>query len=140
MDPSLRPRPSWCYGVSGTARAQQLAGMALRDPARQLAAEAAMLAVLRDPEQLSRLPGTGLCHGAAGLLQAAWRMASDARTPEISAELPRLATCLTAQLRKEEGAPIPELLDGAAGPALTLHSFGTGNAPAPFWDGFLALA
>jgi len=44
VDPSLRPRPSWCYGVSGTARAQQLAGMALRDPARQHAAEAAMLA------------------------------------------------------------------------------------------------
>lgn len=61
----LRPRPSWCYGVSGTARAQQLAGLALRDP---------------------------------------------------------------------------ELLDGAAGAALALHTLGTGSAPAPHWDTFLALA
>jgi len=139
-DPSLRPRPSWCYGVSGTARAQQLAGMALRDPARQLTAEAAMLAALRDPEQLDRLPETGLCHGTAGLLHAAWRMAADARTPEISAELPRLAARLTAQLHKQECAPSPELLDGAAGAALALHSTGTGTAPAPYWDAFLALA
>ena len=32
VDPALRPRPSWCYGTAGTARAQQLAGLALRRP------------------------------------------------------------------------------------------------------------
>lgn len=85
---SLRPRPSWCYGVAGTARAQQLAGMALGDTARQQTAEDAMLTALRDPAQLNLLPEIGLCHGKAGLLQAAWRMASDARTPHIAAELP----------------------------------------------------
>ena len=97
-----------------------------------------MLAALRDPAQLDRLPETGLCHGTAGLLHAAWRMAADARTPGISAELPRLAARLAAQL--SQPAPSPELLDGAAGTALALHSAGTGTAPAPHWDAFLALA
>ena len=140
VDPSLRPRPSWCYGVSGLARTQQLAAMALHDPARQQAAESAMLAVLRDPAQLGRLTDTGLCHGTAGLLQAAWRMTRDARTPEISAQLPRLASCLIAGLRQEQRSPSPDLLDGSAGAALALHSFGTSRAQAPHWDGFLALA
>lgn len=39
----LRPaRPSWCYGTPGLARARQLAGLALRDLARQEAAEHAL--------------------------------------------------------------------------------------------------
>ena len=137
VKPSLRPRPSWCYGIAGTARAQQLAGMALGDTARQQTAEDAMLTALRDPAQLNLLPEIGLCHGKAGLLQAAWRMASDARTPHIAAELPRLATQLAAQL---SGPPCdPELLDGTAGAALALHTVGT-NAAASDWDTFLLLA
>ena len=139
VDQSLQPRPSWCYGVSGTARAQQLAGMALRDQARKRAAEAAMLSTIRDPEQLSRLPEIGLCHGIAGLLQSAWRMASDADTDEIAGELPRLATSLVTRLHQVKVIN-PELLDGAAGAALALHSFGSRNLPTPCWDGFLALA
>ncbi|MEV6987275.1 lanthionine synthetase C family protein [Sphaerisporangium sp. NPDC051017] len=138
VEPTLRPRPSWCYGISGTARAQQLAGMALGDAARQQAAENAMLATLRDPEQLDLLPEIGLCHGMAGLLQAAWRMATDSRSPDIGAELPRLTARLAAQL--SHPLPDPELLDGAAGAALALHTVGIGAAPATGWDTFLLLA
>lgn len=134
----LRPRPSWCYGVSGTARAQQLAGLALGDPARWQAAENAMLATLRDPVQLDKLPEIGLCHGMAGLLQAAWRMATETGNAEIAAELPRLTGRLIAALDQDNHDP--ELLDGAAGAALALHTLGTGSAPAPHWDTFLALA
>lgn len=138
IGPALRPRPSWCYGISGTARAQQLAGMALNDAGRQQAAEQAMLATLRDPEQLDRLPEIGLCHGTAGLLQAAWRMAGDARTPQIGAELPHLAARLTTQLN---GVPSdPELLDGAAGAALALHTVGTATAVTSGWDTAFLLA
>ncbi|GAA4211372.1 lanthionine synthetase C family protein [Microbispora amethystogenes] len=137
VSPSLRPRPSWCYGVAGTARAQQLAGMALGDTARQQAAEDAILAALRDPAQLDLLPEIGLCHGKAGLLQAAWRMAPDARTPRIAAELPHLANQLASQLARS--MPDPELLDGAAGAVLALHTVGT-NAVASGWDAFLSLA
>ncbi len=139
VDAGQRPRPSWCYGVAGTARAQQLAGLSLRDPARRQAAEAAVLAVLRDPAELARLPEAGLCHGSAGLLQAAWRMAADATGEEIASEIPRLAARLAAQLTGH-GSGDPELLDGAAGAALALHTTGTGSAPAPSWDAFLALA
>lgn len=135
--PSLRPRPSWCYGIAGTARAQQLAGMALGDTERQQTAEDAMLAALRSPTQLGLLPEIGLCHGKAGLLQAAWRMATDAGTPDIAAELPRLATQLAAQLSRPQTDP--ELLDGAAGAALALHTIGF-DAVASDWDAFLLLA
>jgi hypothetical protein len=99
-----------------------------------------MLAVLRDPVELGRLRETGLCHGTAGLLYAAWRMAAAARTPSISAELPLLVARLTAQLGDSQPARTPELLDGTAGAALALHSIGTGTAPAPCWDALLALA
>ncbi|WP_055483638.1 lanthionine synthetase C family protein [Sphaerimonospora mesophila] len=138
IDPSLRPRPSWCYGISGTARAQQLAGMALGDVARKQTAEAAMLAMLRDPAQLDRLPEIGLCHGTAGLLQAAWRMAADATTSPLGAELPNVAARLTTQISRCMHEP--ELLDGVAGAALALHTIGTGIAPASGWDTILLLA
>lgn len=138
VDPALRPRPSWCYGMAGTARAQQLAGLALGDMARQQRAEGAMLAVLRDPEEVDRLPEIGLCHGLAGLLQSAWRMAADARTPYIGRELPALAARLTALL--SQPVDTEEFLDGAAGAALALHAFGIGTAPASGWDTALLLA
>lgn len=137
IDPSQRPRPSWCYGIGGTARAQQLAGMALADERRQRSAEAAMLATLRDSAQLDRLPECGLCHGKAGLLQCAWRMAADARNTCISDELPNLAARLAAQI--SNSAPQAGLLDGVAGAALALHSFGTGTVVSS-WDTILLLA
>jgi hypothetical protein len=138
VDPALRPRPSWCYGTAGTARAQQLAGLALRDPDRQRAAEAAILTVLRDPAELSRLTEPGLCHGTAGLLQSAWRMAADSAAPEIGRELPRITARLTGQITAGSDRN-PELLDGMAGAALALHTVGAGCRPEPGWDAFLGL-
>ncbi len=137
IESSLRPRPSWCYGIAGTARAQQLAGLATGNTARQQVAENAMLATLRHDQQLDRLDGIELCHGTAGLLQAAWRMANDSHDPQIGAELPRLAARLIAQLPKVGSDP--ELLDGAAGAALALHTIGT-DAAASGWDTLLLLA
>lgn len=132
-----RQRPSWCYGTPGLARAQQLAGLATGDITRQRTAEAAMLGCLRDPHKLDRLTGPGLCHGTAGLLQAAWRMAGDAPTPRIADELPQLATRLLHQLRSApEDA---EFLDGHAGVALALHTAATGTAPITGWDACLLL-
>ncbi|MFD4554864.1 lanthionine synthetase C family protein [Streptomyces sp. NPDC058469] len=138
VHPDLQPRPSWCYGVSGTARAQQLAGLALGDRARVQAAEGAILAALRDPLQQAKLPEIGLCHGMAGLLHAAWRMYRETDNPEIVLELPQMAARLISALEQDNHSP--ELLDGTAGAALALHTLGTGRAPAPHWDTFLALA
>lgn len=115
--------------------------MALRAPVRQQAAETAILAVLLDPGQRARLRGQpGLCHGATGLLHCAWRMSADARTPAIRRALPRLAAQVADTLSTSRQPAGPGLLDGTAGAALALHSIGTGSAPAPCWDSFLALA
>ncbi|MGH3866808.1 MAG: lanthionine synthetase C family protein [Pseudonocardiaceae bacterium] len=130
-------RPSWCYGTPGLARAHQLAGLATGDTTRQQMAETAMLGCLRDPAQLARIVDSGLCHGMAGVFQTAWRMASDAHTPDIAAELPRLsARLLTQHCCAPEDT---EFLDGHAGIALALHTAGTNTAPLAHWDACLLL-
>lgn len=139
IDAGLRPRPSWCYGVAGTARSQQLAGLALGDRERQRTAENAILAAIQDHRQLDLLHEAGLCHGTAGLLQAACRMAIDASDTCIADELPQLAVRLTVQVQEEGSFPGPWLMDGAAGAALALHTAGTGHV-ASGWDAFLALS
>ncbi|MEU2615401.1 lanthionine synthetase C family protein [Micromonospora sp. NPDC007271] len=137
-----RHRPSWCYGTPGIARAQQLAGLALRDEARQQRAEEAVLAVLRDAAQRARLPEIGLCHGKAGLLQAASRIAAASTKPhgagQLTAELPGLAAELANQLASQTHSD-PELMNGTAGAVLALQTAVTGS-PATSWDTFLALA
>jgi lantibiotic biosynthesis protein len=137
-----RHRPSWCYGTAGTARAQQLAGLALHDATRQKHAENAMQAALGDLAQRAALPEIGLCHGKAGLLQAACRMATASTDPDragqLHAQLPRLFAELAVLLAA--GAPAaPGLMNGAAGAALALHTTLTGT-PATCWDAFLSLA
>lgn len=142
IDAALRPRPSWCYGVAGTASAQQLAALALADPARQQTAEAAITTTLRDTAQVERLTDLGLCHGLAGLLHIAHRMAHHARTPDLAAQLPSLTNRLLARLPDPAHACAadPALLDGAAGIALALHSVGTATVPRTGWDTVLAAA
>ena len=115
VDPGLRPRPSWCYGVAGTARAQQLAGLALRDPARRQAAEAALLAVLRDPARTSpahrgrpvprhrRAPAGRVADGR----RRAPRATSAPRSPASPPAWPPSSP--------DPADDDPELLDGAAG-------------------------
>lgn len=139
-DPT-RHRPSWCYGTAGTARAQQLAGIAQNDTTRRQYAENAMLAVLHDSVQRDRLVEIGLCHGKAGLLQSACRIAADStdqnRSSQLTALIPGLAADLATQLAADSH-DVPELLDGTAGAALALHTATTGT-PATSWDAFLAL-
>lgn len=137
VEPIARQRPSWCYGTPGLARAQQLAGLALDDTARQDTAETAMLACLNEPTQLCRITHIGLCHGLAGLLHTAHRMSTDARTPEIAAHLPTLITHLTNQLNTDTHDT--EFLDGTTGAALALHTLSTPTAPTD-WDRCLLLA
>lgn len=137
-----RHRPSWCYGTPGIARAQQLAGLAQRDTTRRQHAENAMLAVLHDTTQRDRLPEIGLCHGKAGLLQSACRMAITSTDPHRAAQLTAQLSGLTAELTHQlatENHDVPELMDGTAGAALALHTAATG-ASATGWDAFLALS
>jgi len=126
-------RPSWCYGTPGIARAQQLAAIATGDTARQHMAEHALAACLADPSQLSQIADPGLCHGWAGVYQAAFRAAHDELTPQISPHLPRLAGLLTrhAPAAHNHG---PGLLEGKAGVALVLHTAARAAPPVSGWD------
>jgi lantibiotic biosynthesis protein len=137
--PTLRPPPTWCYGVAGSSRAQQLAGMALEEAGRRQLAEHALLAALRDARLRSSLKEPGLCHGTAGLPHCAWRMANDAKSPDIRQELPRLAAQVITTNNQTRQPTDAGLLDGTAGIALALHAIGTGSSPMPCWDSFLAL-
>jgi hypothetical protein len=134
---SSSPRPSWCYGTPGLARSQQLAALTTGDTRRQHTAETAMLGCLRDPTQLDRITDSGLCHGMAGVFQSAWRIAADAHTPDLAAELPRLAARLLTQFRSSPQDT--EFFDGHAGVALALHTAGTNTAPLTHWDACLLL-
>ncbi|MFE4514280.1 lanthionine synthetase C family protein [Kitasatospora sp. NPDC056783] len=131
------PRPSWCYGTPGQARAQQLAAIALGDTYRQRAAEHALLRCITDPAQLDRITDAGLCHGAAGLLHAVHRVAHDATEPSrFTTHLPALRALLRAQTPARE----PGLLDGTAGVRLALHAADRGGPPTTGWDACLLLA
>lgn len=137
--PTQQPRPSWCYGISGIARAQQLAGLALADRSRQAIAETAMLTAIRSGDQAALGTEHGLCHGLAGMVQAAARMAADSLTGELADELPSLAAALTAD--PENPGLDPGLMEGTAGIALALHSLHTEtDREATAWDAFLLLS
>jgi hypothetical protein len=139
VPPTSRQKLSWCYGTPGMARAQQLAGLALGDLERQRLAETAMLDSLSDDNQVNRIREVGLCHGIAGVLQTTWRMASDALTSDLTAQVPRLVDTLLHRLDSTPSATA-EFLDGTAGVALALHTATTDTAPLGGWDSCLLLA
>ncbi|ANY09806.1 hypothetical protein AFB00_04970 [Pseudonocardia sp. HH130630-07] len=119
-------RPSWCYGTPGIARAQQLAGIALGDHARQDAAEDALTRAVNDPAQLDLLGDTSVCHGWAGVTATLWHAARDSQSPAVSAALATVVPRLTALAARDPGAPVG-LIDGGAGVALTLRTISTGR-------------
>lgn len=128
-------RPSWCYGTPGQARALQLAGLATGDPARQHAAEQALLGCITDPRQLASLTDTSLCHGWAGLVHTVWGAAAEAQTGELAARLPRLRRQLISRYRDRPGQA--GLLEGHAGVMLVLHTTASGTPPQSAWDACL---
>ncbi|MFE7115120.1 lanthionine synthetase C family protein [Streptomyces sp. NPDC057654] len=126
-------RPSWCYGTPGLARAQQLAGLALRDPDRQHMAETALLHSLSDPRQLALVNDTSLCHGTAGLLHTTSRVARDAEPGSFTTHLRHLHALLLSQ----EPARHEGLLEGTTGAELALHA--ADGKPVSDWDACLLL-
>jgi lantibiotic biosynthesis protein len=140
------PRPSWCYGTAGQARARQLAGIALGDIERQRMAEDALVRALTDPGKLAATTGTALCHGFAGLAHIVARCAADALPPS-SRQLQSLIPVLLNAVHPP-GADAEEtvttlladpgyghgFLDGAAGIALAVLAPATGTQPLSAWD------
>ncbi|WP_231933494.1 lanthionine synthetase C family protein [Micromonospora coxensis] len=145
--PSVQ-RPSWCYGTAGLARAQQLAALAIGDPARRVAAGDALARALIDPRQLDATTDPSLCHGYAGLAHIAHRVAVDApagTAARLDARIPHLLSLIdpaavgprrtaTALIG---AAPGPGLLEGAAGVALAALTCSTVSTPGSSWDSCL---
>ncbi|WP_405749383.1 lanthionine synthetase [Streptomyces sp. NBC_01411] len=118
-------RQSWCYGRSGIARAQQLAALALGDPARRQAAEDTVVLTLTDPGHLARITDATLCHGWAGLVTLARAVAADSPAPERFTSViddlhQRLATSL-------DRLPKPGFMEGRSGAQLALEGTNTTN-------------
>lgn len=133
-------RASWCYGVPGMGRAQQLAALALGDRRRQHQAENALIACVTDDKQLAQLGDAGVCHGWAGLVQTTRRAAADAEPDSaLAALLPCLHARFEQQLHRQEQTTGDGLLDGAAGIALTRHPTAD-TPPTARWDACLLLA
>ncbi|MCO1660985.1 lanthionine synthetase C family protein [Pseudonocardia humida] len=134
-------RPGWCYGAPGTARAIQLAGMALHRPewtavavssTRELLADA----VVGDEED-------GLCHGRAGILHLTGLVGADAGDRWILERTATVATRIVERYdpRRPSGfATDAGLLRGAAGIALALHAYARGSRPVTGWDAALLVS
>ncbi|MEU2415744.1 lanthionine synthetase C family protein [Streptomyces sp. NPDC013099] len=116
-------RQSWCYGQPGIARAQQLAALALGDPARRRAAEDTVAAILTDPLRLARITDSTLCHGWAGLLTLTRAVAADSPSPDrFTPIIQDLHRRLTADW---EHLPKAGFVEGRAGAQLALHASDT---------------
>ncbi|MBD0741198.1 lanthionine synthetase C family protein [Streptomyces sp. CBMA152] len=136
--PAPATRAAWCYGSPGVARALFLAGRALDEPAWREAAARSLHVVLDRPASSRALEGPGLCHGTAGLLHIAARMAYDLDDAQLAAQLPALATEVRDAL---DGPCEPGFLEGAAGAALALHTYAEArpSTQLPYWDAALLL-
>jgi hypothetical protein len=133
-------RPSWCYGTAGLARAQQLAGLALNDLRRQRHAEAALLGCITDAAQLIQLSDATLCHGWAGLVQAAKRVAADAGAQSpLAAKLPELTQRLDELAPLDASTHRAELLEGGTGVRLVQISAASIDVSTSDWDACLLL-
>ncbi|MTD57150.1 hypothetical protein GKO32_24685 [Amycolatopsis sp. RM579] len=130
-------RPSWCYGTPGIARAQQVAGLALRDRTRWRLAEDILSWCLTDEQQLAQLGDVSLCHGWAGVVHTAWR--ASRHNDQLAATLPRLLNGLTAHLARQPPSS-RGLLTGATGAILAQRATRTNTPPVTQWDTCLLLS
>ncbi|MET7640726.1 lanthionine synthetase C family protein [Streptomyces sp. NPDC005438] len=149
--PHGRGRDSWCYGAAGTARAVYLAGAALDRADWREEAHTALHGALSAATEKGTVD-SALCHGWAGLLHLAQRTEQDSGDPAYRPLVDDLAGRVVEGFDPE--APFgyryhhhlaprdldrPGFLEGAAGIALALHSYATGQPPATSWDGALLI-
>ncbi|MFC7638296.1 lanthionine synthetase LanC family protein [Streptomyces thermogriseus] len=131
--------PSWCYGAPGIARALQLAALALHDDTARRLAEYTALQAITDPRQTDQITDTSLCHGWAGLLLTADRIAADAASPGLTQVLPVLYDRLTTEMARRQTTEHTGLLTGHVGVLLTLHTLTTVRPIDSGWETCLLL-
>jgi lantibiotic biosynthesis protein len=137
-------RTAWCYGPAGAARALGMAGSVLDSPAYARLAVELLVGSLAQPAHVGQLGTPSFCHGVAGVLQIAARMAAVTSDPRVAALVPQLCKrlldgfdadsllgfrTLGPRGDREDAAG---LLDGAAGVGLVLLSLA--HRTEPGWD------
>ncbi|WP_052852364.1 lanthionine synthetase C family protein [Streptomyces avicenniae] len=146
-------RPTWSDGAPGTARAVQLAALALgRHDWHTLAHRALLPLITQDPEKWG-LDSPGIRHGWSGVLHLTGLLAAhldDGRLRLLHDEIasillahhdPRSRFCYRFTAPDGRPAASPGFLDGAAGVALALDTYAGGGGPAVRgWDMALLLA
>jgi hypothetical protein len=133
-------RPSWCYGTPGQARAQQLAGLALGDQERMRVAERALAGCVLDQQVAGLLTDASLCHGWAGVVQALWRAASDALSPEpLRTALREARRGMEDHLARAGPPASGGLLEGTPGIQLAENDLPRTGGEPPVWDACLLL-
>lgn len=154
-DPAARQRagvarPGWCYGSAGAAAALRLGGIALRRPAFQQLALAAIESAARWPAGRRQLGSPILCHGLAGLLLVCLRFAQDSPSTVLRDAIPRLAGDLIGMCDPSqpffvsdprptgERVAEPGLLTGTAGVGLALLA--AISPVEPRWDRAMLLS
>jgi hypothetical protein len=132
-------RDAWCYGAAGIGTALSHAGRALGDPTLRRAGHAAVAAVLQRDADRWDTDGIGLCHGTAGVLQAAHRLGCR--------RLGNPTAFLTASLLSPAGhdnSAVPRkpgFLTGTSGAVLALADLHRllPTPPSATWDAILFL-
>ena len=133
-------RPSWCYGTPGQARAQQLAGLALGDLERVRVAERALAGCVLDRQVTGLLIDASLCHGWAGVVQALWRAASDALSPQpLRTALRKARRGMEDHLARAGPPASGGLLEGRSGILLAQNDPPRTAGEPPCWDACLLL-
>jgi lantibiotic biosynthesis protein len=133
-------RPSWCYGTPGQARAQQLAGIALGDQKRMRVAERALAGCVLDQQVTGLLTDASLCHGWAGVVQALWRAASDALSPQpLRTALREARRGMEDHLARAGPPASGGLLEGTSGIQLAQDDLPRTGGEPPSWDACLLL-
>jgi hypothetical protein len=149
--PERRVRDAWCYGAAGLARALFLAAVAFGNETWKAESHRALRAAISTAREPA-IHDFALCHGWAGLLQIVQRMAADTNDAWYMDRADTLAGRIIDEF--DDSVPFgyryfhpalslglnrPGFLEGAAGIALTLHAYATGEPPRTNWDAALLL-
>jgi lantibiotic biosynthesis protein len=146
---TLGRRDAWCYGAPGIGAALALAGRALADPALAQTGQAAVAALADRPVHAWDVTGPVLCHGYAGVLQAAHRTSAHAVTAQAADAIaaafdPSLPFAIPRDLSRmgRRHGDRPGFLTGATGAALALADHAQLPTPpvATVWDAILLLS
>ena len=129
-------RDAWCYGTPGVSRALFLAGKALNDDLLKTRAIKSFDEIFTRSPEVWNIPGTGLCHGIAGLLLITFEMAKEKECLHLKEKVEFLKMLLLNQYSSQNSFGFQEIeltkskalfkinkpgfLEGACGVLLTL--------------------